>query len=74
LNRHSTGVLGFWLAHCFQVPGMFEEPARELLELVAAGDLRTVVGGTYPLAEARRAHEDLRARRTVGKLVLDPRA
>jgi NADPH2:quinone reductase len=74
LNRHSTGVLGFWLAHCFQVPGMFDKPARELLDLVAAGELRTVVGGTYPLAEARRAHEDLRARRTVGKLVLDPAA
>jgi NADPH:quinone reductase len=74
LNRHSTGVLGFWLAHCFQAPGMFEKPARELLELVSSGELRTVVGGTYPLAEARRAHEDLRARRTVGKLVLDPRA
>jgi len=33
-----------------------------------------VVGGTYPLADARRAHEDLRSRGTVGKLVLDPRA
>jgi NADPH2:quinone reductase len=74
LNRHSRGVLGFWLAHCFQRPGMFEEPARELLEMIAAGALRTVVGGTYPLGDARRAHEDLRARRTVGKLVLDPHA
>jgi NADPH2:quinone reductase len=74
LNRHSRGVIGFWLAHCFQRPGMFEGPARELLELVAAGELRTVVGGTYPLGEARRAHEDLRARRSVGKLVLDPKA
>jgi NADPH2:quinone reductase len=74
LNRDSRGVLGFWLAHCFRAPGMFEEPARELLDLVAAGELRTIVGGTYPLGEARRAHEDLRARRTVGKLVLDPRA
>jgi NADPH:quinone reductase len=74
LNRHSRGVLGFWLAHCFQRPGMFDGPARELLELVAAGELRTVLGGTYPLMDARRAHEDLRARRSVGKLVLDPRA
>ncbi len=74
LNRHSRGVIGFWLAHCFQRPGMFEAPARELLELVAAGELRTVVGGTYPLGEARRAHEDLRSRRSVGKLVLDPKA
>jgi NADPH2:quinone reductase len=72
LNRHSRAVMGFWLAHCFGTPGMFAEPARELLELVAAGELRTIVGGTYKLADARCAHEDLRARRTVGKLVLDP--
>jgi len=31
-----------------------------------------IAGGEYPLSEARRAHEDLRARRTIGKLVLDP--
>jgi NADPH2:quinone reductase len=29
-----------------------------------------VVSGEYPLAEARRAHEDLLARRTTGKLLL----
>jgi NADPH:quinone reductase len=74
LNRDSRGVLGFWLAACFKAPGMIDEPARELLRLVADGELRAIVGGTYPLADARRAHEDLRARRTAGKLVLDPRA
>jgi NADPH:quinone reductase len=73
LNRDSRGVLGFWLAHCFRRPAMFEGPARELLDLVGSGELRAIVGGTYPLGEARRAHEDLRARRTVGKLVLDPK-
>ena len=31
-----------------------------------------IVGGDYPLSEVASAHEDLRARRTVGKLVLDP--
>jgi len=49
-------------------------PARELLELMRSGELRVIAGGTYPLAEARRAHEDLRARRTTGKLLLDPDA
>ena len=73
LNRESKGVLGFWLVHIFTRPGMFEGPAKELLEMVASGELRAIVGGTYPLAEARQAHEDLRGRKTVGKLVLDPR-
>jgi NADPH2:quinone reductase len=73
LNFHSRGVIGFWAAHCFRRPEMFVEPMRELLALVRSGELRTIVGGTYPLGDARRAHEDLRGRRTVGKLVLDPR-
>ena len=41
--------------------------------MVASGTLRPVEGQAYPLADARRAHEDLRARRTTGKVVLDPR-
>jgi len=45
-----------------------------MLDLVTRGELRPVVGGHYPLADARRAHEDLRSRRSVGKLVLDPHA
>ena len=43
----------------------------ELLDLHAAGRLRALDGGRYPLAAARQAHEDLGARRTTGKLVLD---
>jgi NADPH:quinone reductase len=75
LMRRSRGVIAFWLANCFADPvKLLAEPIGELLDMVAAGELRAIVGGTYPLAEARRAHEDLRARRTMGKLVLDPRA
>jgi len=70
----SRSVIGFWLAHCMSRPEMLAEPVRELLEMVAADELRPVVGGTYPLSDARRAHEDMRARRTTGKLVIDPRA
>ena len=70
----SRGVIGFWLAHCFTRPDMLSEPMAEMLAMVSAGELRPVVHGTYPLSEARRAHEDIRGRGTTGKLVLDPRA
>jgi NADPH2:quinone reductase len=43
-----------------------------VFSLVASGDLKVEVGGRYPLADARRAHEDLEARRTTGKLLLVP--
>ena len=46
--------------------------AGEIFQAVSGGDLTVRVGGTYPLAEAARAHEDLEARRTTGKLLLVP--
>ncbi|MBG6083742.1 quinone oxidoreductase family protein [Zhihengliuella flava] len=46
--------------------------AREIFGLVASGDLTVRIGATFPLAEAGRAHADLEARRTTGKLLLLP--
>jgi len=47
----------------------------ELLERARAvfdASLDVRIGARYPLEEARRAHEDLEARRTTGKLLLTP--
>lgn len=46
--------------------------ADELLHLIAKGELDVRIGGRYPLAEAGRAHTDLEAGGTTGKLVLVP--
>lgn len=46
--------------------------AGELFQSVADGSLDIRIGGRYPLADARRAHEDLQGRRTTGKLILLP--
>lgn len=46
--------------------------AGAVLGWVADGTLDVRIGATYPLADARRAHEDLEARRTTGKLLLLP--
>ena len=74
LLRGSRSVIGFWLMHCLERPELLREPLADLFERAARGELRAVVGGTYPLSEVRRAHEDLVGRRTTGKLVLDPTA
>ncbi|HEX8068062.1 MAG TPA: zinc-binding dehydrogenase [Thermoleophilaceae bacterium] len=68
----SRGVIGFWLAHMIRMPPLMTEAMTGMLEAVVAGELEPVVGATYPLDEARRAHEDLRGRGTTGKLVLVP--
>jgi NADPH:quinone reductase len=74
LMRRSAAVVGFWLVHCMSRPEMLREPLADLFERAARGELRPIVGGTYPLSEAARAHEDMQARRTTGKLLLDPGA
>ncbi|MER7546079.1 NADPH:quinone oxidoreductase family protein [Spirillospora sp. NPDC127506] len=73
LMAHSTTISGMWLPHVFRLPGdVMRTALDELFGLAAAGRLRVIGGGEYGLTEAGRAHEDLRARRTTGKLVLDP--
>jgi NADPH2:quinone reductase len=55
-----------------RTPELLRERAAALFALVERGALAVRIGGRYPLAEARRAHEDLEARRTTGKLLLLP--
>jgi NADPH2:quinone reductase len=74
LMRRSRGVIGFWLMHCLERPEtMVREPLRDLFERAVRGELEPQLGNVYALGDVRRAHEDLVARRTTGKLVLDPR-
>jgi NADPH2:quinone reductase len=72
LMRRSQAVVGFWLMHCLRHPEMIAGPLQELFSLAASGGLRVVEGETYAMSDVRRAHEDLAARRTSGKLLLDP--
>jgi NADPH:quinone reductase len=72
LLRGSKSVVGFWLAHLLARPDLVAPMIGELLAAVARGELTATIGDTYPLSEAGRAHEDLVARRTTGKLLLDP--
>jgi NADPH:quinone reductase len=60
------------LAHYTATREELLERGNAVLDLVAKGKLDVRIGGRYPLADARRAHEDLEARRTTGKLLLLP--
>ena len=71
LMARSQTVSGFWLVHFLARPDLLRGPMAELLDLVRSGELRAIIGGRYPLADARSAHEALRSRRTTGKLLLD---
>ena len=60
------------LAHFIVSPADLARRAGDVLRWVADGSLDIRIGGRYPLADAARAHADLEARRTTGKLVLIP--
>ena len=58
------------LTNFTQTPEELRWRASEVFESVASGQLKLAISGTYPLAKAHTAHEDLQARRTSGKLLL----
>src|SRR5690349_17088865 len=72
LMRKSQSVVGFWLMHCLGREDMMRGPLEDLFQRAAQGQLKPLVGETYGLSDVARAHEDLQARRTSGKLLLDP--
>jgi len=72
LLRGSKSVIGFWLAHLLSRPDLLGPMIQDLFAAIAADELTVTIGEVYPLSEAARAHEDLIARRTTGKLLLDP--
>jgi NADPH:quinone reductase len=76
LNRLQTGGSLFvtrpTLAHFIVSREDLARRAGDVLGWVADGTLSVAIGGRYPLADARQAHEDLEARRTTGKLLLVP--
>jgi NADPH:quinone reductase len=68
----NLAVPGFWLRPALTVPGTYAEPLAEMFALVAAGVLKPLTDAAFPLGDARRAFEDLLARRTTGKITLRP--
>ncbi|WP_248960959.1 quinone oxidoreductase family protein [Sphaerisporangium perillae] len=60
------------LAHYTATREELLERADEVLGWVASGALKVHISARYPLADAKRAHDDLEGRRTTGKLLLIP--
>ncbi|MEJ7875220.1 MAG: zinc-binding dehydrogenase [Solirubrobacterales bacterium] len=74
LMRKSRSVVGFWLMHLLTDPPAVAQTVAELFGAVEMGDLEVVIGDVRPLSGAKAVHGDLAARRTQGKILLDPSA
>ncbi len=60
-----------FLDHVY-TPMLLRTHSAQLFDWIARGLLNVRIGGTYPLAEASRAHADMESRTTTGKLLLIP--
>ena len=65
-------ITGFWLAHCFGNKALLNDVIEELFALILSGKLKPIVGATFGLSQARQAHEAMLARKSTGKITLDP--
>jgi NADPH2:quinone reductase len=60
------------LDHYLATREELEQRANDVLNMVAAGQLKLRIEHTYPLSQAQQAHRDLEGRKTTGKLLLMP--
>jgi NADPH2:quinone reductase len=72
LMTKSQTLSGFWLVNALANKELMAEVFMDLFGMIISGKLKPIVGATYPLSEAAKAHQDMLARKTVGKIVLDP--
>ena len=72
LLRGSKTITGFWLSHCFGSKELLNDVIIQLFELVKSGKLKPVIGATFPLSQATRAHQAMLGRETTGKITLNP--
>jgi NADPH2:quinone reductase len=53
-------------------PELLREHAGRLFDWIREKSLKVTVGGSYPLRDAAKAHDDMASRKTIGKLLLIP--
>jgi len=60
------------LVHYCSSPEDYAMSAGKVLDMVASGALKPIIGQHYPLKDAARAHIDLEAGKTTGATILVP--
>lgn len=64
-------ITGYWLtAWMSQRPQAVAHALTQLIQYFAQGQLKVIVGQTYPLEQAAQAHQAIANRQTTGKVVL----
>ncbi|MFC4455030.1 NADPH:quinone oxidoreductase family protein [Deinococcus sonorensis] len=74
LMKKNLSVTGVWLSSMLGEPGVVREAMAVFGPLVQSGRLRPQVGPSYPLAQSAQAFRDILARKTTGKVIIEPQA
>jgi NADPH2:quinone reductase len=73
LVGRNASVVGVYLGRLMKLrPQLVNDAAEELLAMWGRGEIDPLVGATFPLAEAGRAHALIESRQHVAKVVLEP--
>ncbi len=72
LLKSASAVGVFWGAYLKQVPGGHAAHMRQVLDWVAAGDIKPAIHGVYPLERIADAMGAIERREAIGKVILKP--
>ena len=67
----NVAVIGYWLAPYLRHHERIAQATQALMQYLASGKLRILVGSRFSLADAAAAHRAMAERRTTGKIVLE---
>ena len=70
LMRRNIAVIGVHLGRLEERAAVLGGELAELFKMYAAGQIKPVIGKTFPLTEAAAAHTYIHERRNIGKVVL----
>lgn len=66
----TQSITGFFVGSFARLPGAFKKAGEILLNMVATGKLKIVLGNQYALEDAQLALDQMEERQTIGKSVL----
>lgn len=70
LMRQNRSVIGVQLGRLASRSGLLQNELAEIFRMYAAGEIKPVIGKSFPLSEAAAAHRYIHRRLNIGKVVL----
>lgn len=73
LMAKNQSVIGFFLPPLMRRVELINHSLNELFTYLAEGKIQVTIGEVFPLSEAANVHTLMQARKTVGKVILEPK-